>query len=53
MKIICERLSNITLYSASTAEEGIALEKQHHPVLILLDILLPGMDGFSALRELK
>lgn len=35
------------------AEEGIELAKKEKPDLILLDILLPKMDGISALKILK
>ncbi len=44
---------NIQLISAKTAEEGIALTAKLKPDLILLDILLPGVDGFGALKELR
>ena len=43
----------IDLQTAKTAEEGLELAEQIKPDLILLDILLPGMDGFTALVELK
>ena len=41
------------LLTAGTAEAGIELAKRHHPSLILMDINLPGMDGFEALEELR
>jgi CheY-like chemotaxis protein len=36
-----------------TAEEGIEIARAEQPDLILMDIQLPGMDGMTALRELK
>lgn len=43
-------------FKVHTAEDGIAgleaVEKKH-PSIILLDILLPKLDGFSVLEELK
>jgi CheY-like chemotaxis protein len=36
-----------------TAEEGIKLAIEQLPVLILMDIQLPGMDGITALKQLK
>ena len=33
--------------------EGLALARKHHPSLIVLDIMLPGMDGFEVCKELK
>ena len=36
-----------------TAEEGIKLAMEQLPALILMDIQLPGMDGITALKQLK
>ena len=36
-----------------TAEEGLAAAKEGGFSLILLDVVMPGMDGFMLLRELK
>ena len=38
---------------AYTAEEGLELARELAPDLIFLDIVLPGMDGFAALRTLR
>jgi two-component system cell cycle response regulator DivK len=38
---------------AITAEDGLVLARSQHPALVLLDLQLPGMDGFAALRELR
>jgi two-component system, cell cycle response regulator DivK len=38
---------------AETAEEGIKLAMEQLPALILMDIQLPGMDGITALKQLK
>jgi len=38
---------------AGSAEEGMALISQEQPDLIFLDIILPGMNGFTALRRLR
>ncbi len=40
-------------FEAYSAEEGLELVKQERPDLIFLDIVLPGMDGFSALRAFR
>lgn len=37
----------------TTGEEGLGLAFTQKPDIILLDILLPKMDGFDVLRELK
>jgi CheY-like chemotaxis protein len=36
-----------------TAEQGIELAKSQLPALILMDIQLPGMDGITAMKQLK
>ena len=38
---------------ASDGHEGIELAEAQHPDLILLDIMMPGFDGFSTLMLLK
>jgi two-component system cell cycle response regulator DivK len=43
----------LRVISATTAEDGLVLASSDKPDLILMDIQLPGMDGISALRELK
>jgi len=42
-----------TVVDARTAEEGLRLAEAVMPNLILLDIRLPGMNGFDAVRNLK
>lgn len=43
----------LTLLDAHNAELGIELAREHRPDLILMDVGLPGMDGFEALRILR
>jgi len=38
---------------SETAEEGLKLAIEQSPALILMDIQLPGMDGITALKQLK
>ena len=42
-----------TVLSATDAEAGLALARGEQPNLILMDIQLPGMDGITALKQLK
>src|SRR5919108_6314992 len=37
----------------TTAEEGLRLASEKSPALILMDIQLPGMDGITALKQLR
>ena len=48
-----KRLPYIRLYIAPNAELGIEIANSKQPDLILLDINLPGMDGYAALPLLK
>jgi len=43
----------VALMSAHTGEMGLELAHLHHPDAILLDINLPGMDGFEVLKQLR
>jgi len=38
---------------ATSGERGLQLAQKSHPDLILLDIMMPGMDGFEVCRQLK
>ena len=63
--IIEDNLSNMKLVSnllkmsgyetlhANNAESGISIAREKLPALILMDIVLPGMDGLTAARVLK
>lgn len=42
-----------TVTWASTAEDGLRIAREETPDLILMDINLPGMDGFRAVRMLR
>jgi len=39
--------------TASSGEEGMALAKKNAPDLIIMDIVMPGVNGFQATRELR
>jgi CheY-like chemotaxis protein len=38
---------------AETAEEGLRLAAEQSPALVLMDIQLPGIDGITALKQLR
>jgi len=45
--------SGFNVFSAKNGEEGLKLALSNHPDIILLDIVMPKMDGLSMLRKLK
>ena len=45
--------TDLRLMSASDGQEGIALARQHLPHVILVDINLPGLDGYEVRRILR
>lgn len=53
MERIIERIPRVQLISAPNAEMGIELAMARRPHLIIMDIHLPGMDGYSALQRLR
>jgi two-component system phosphate regulon response regulator PhoB len=42
-----------TLFLAEDGEKVLALARKHSPELILLDLMLPGVDGLEVCRTLK
>ena len=43
----------VEIFTASSAETGLALAEQRKPDVILMDVNLPGRDGFDALATLR
>jgi CheY-like chemotaxis protein len=50
---ILERRPHVKILAADSAEKGIELARTRDPDLIVMDINLPGMDGFEALEKLR
>lgn len=54
-ELIAEKLKaeGYTVKEAVTGERGLEQVKQEKPSLIVLDLILPGIDGFEVLRKMK
>jgi CheY-like chemotaxis protein len=46
-------LEGFTVFHASDGEMGVTMAEKNDPDIVLLDILMPKMDGFETLRRLK
>ena len=53
IQFVIEKYKNIEMLSATNAEDGLNLAKENKLDLILLDINLPGMDGYEALKQFQ
>jgi DNA-binding response OmpR family regulator len=52
---VCARLESegYRVFVAADGPQAIALHKEHHPDLVVLDLMLPGMDGLEVCREIQ
>ena len=50
---IIGKLKGTILISAHDGETGLRLAKEHRPDMIILDLHLPGIDGFETLKRLQ
>lgn len=41
------------VYEAPSGEEGIELARTHRPEIVILDVMLPGIDGFEVCKTLR
>ena len=48
-----EMTEEYNLLQADNGEDGLVLAQKHIPALVILDVMLPGIDGFEVCRQLK
>lgn len=49
----CLRRENYKVTLASTGVEGLQLAHKRSPDLVVLDVIMPGMDGYAVCREMR
>lgn len=47
------RERGFAVFAAADGESGVALAERHQPSAIVLDVMLPGLDGWGVMRRLK
>ena len=50
---IFRRAGYTDLVTASSGQEALQVWRDQQPALIVLDVMMPGMDGFEVLREIR
>ena len=54
VEIVEKRLSSLyKIFTAYDGRTGVRLALEHKPDLVIIDILMPGVDGYEVLAELK
>jgi len=47
------KANGYTVHTAGNGNDGLKLVKDHNPDLIILDIMLPGLDGYEVCKKLR
>lgn len=55
IKVLTERFEGegFTVFNATNGKEGLEVAEQNQPDIILLDIIMPRMDGMTMLKQLR
>ena len=53
IKSIFERASYTQVITAASAQEALKILSKKMPEIIILDVMMPGMDGFELLQEIR
>ena len=52
-RLSLDRVGGMNVVEAASGEEGVARAKKDQPDVILLDMMMPGMDGAATFHELR
>src|SRR5512141_1150727 len=52
IRLILNRLS-VQVHGAAGGEEGLKMIREMHPDLVLLDLMMPDMDGWEVYQQMK
>ena len=52
-EISLKAIATWTVLTAASGQEGLAIARTEQPDAILLDVMMPGMDGIATLRQLR
>ncbi len=47
------KIKGFTILKAKNGQEGVTLALEHHPNIILMDIIMPEMDGHEAIKKIR
>lgn len=50
---VLEKSGNYKIIDAENGIEGLELFKQYHPDMVLLDVVMPNMDGYKTCQEIR
>ena len=53
VKSIFTRAGFTQIWTASSGEAALKMCEEQEPDMMILDVMMPGMDGFAALKELR
>ncbi len=53
LKKMCKSFDEVLLYEAANGEEAVEAAQKERPHIVLMDIMMPVMDGFEATKRIK
>jgi twitching motility two-component system response regulator PilH len=52
LKGMLSELKFASIIEAENGEDGVKMAEENHPVLILMDVVMPGINGFQATKKI-